>query len=248
MILDFEQPNPPVAWRDAKADVPSPAPAPATEPLDVATTAPADVPNAETQPGAPVIARSSVRPNTGLWAMNVTLEAGEKGELFHRFERPRNLERFSTISAAVMHLGAAARSGTWRAAVYLIDEDGKRIAGDAYAVTTKWRALPLDLRTASEEGLDVMHVVEVGVEFVRGVMPADASSAPGEPLQIQTDTWQVETDAHTYIGQCSARERGWKWEWWDNTRSIFLNAQERSGPGSRCGRRGIWRLASRAQD
>ncbi len=198
MLLDFEQPNPLVAWRDAQAAGLSPAPAPATEPLDISTTAPAVGPVAETQPSAPAIARSSVRPNTGLWAMNVTLEAGGKGELFHRFERPRNLERFSTISAAVMHLGSAARSGEWRAAVYLVDEDGKRVAGDTYAVTTKWRALPLDLRTASEEGLDVMHVVEVGVELVRGIAPEEGA---GEPLQIQTDTWKVESDAHEYIGQ-----------------------------------------------
>ncbi|MGN6369978.1 MAG: hypothetical protein ACTHN5_17110 [Phycisphaerae bacterium] len=194
ILLDFEQPDPPIAWRNSQqtgnAAPPTTEAAPATEP-----TAPGFV---ATQPAAATLARSSLQPHTGLWSMTTSLSPGQPGELFHHFQHPRNLEHFSTVSAAVMHLGSPARSGEWRAAVYLVDEDGKRITGDPYALTTKWRDIPLDLQTAAEEGLDIMHVAEVGVQFLPG-RAADPEAA--DPLQVQTDTWKLASDAHTYIGQ-----------------------------------------------
>ena len=126
MILDFETPNPAVAWKDSQPPASRPAPAGIPD-AEIAETQPAPV--AESQPAAPPMERSSVRPNTGLWAMQVTLSPGREGSLFHRFDRSRNLEKFFTISAAVMHLGTASRSGEWRAAVYVVDADGKRVAG-----------------------------------------------------------------------------------------------------------------------
>jgi hypothetical protein len=195
-LLDFESPDPAVAWKDSQPATTRPAATTEGGGTAEGTEVPAP-PVAESQPADPAIGRSSVRPNTGLWALQVTLTPGREGALLHRFDRPRNLEKFSTISAAVMHLGTAAQSGQWRAAVYLVDADGKRVAGDAYAVTSKWRDVPLDLRTAEEEGLDLMHVVEVGVEFLR----PNTSAETTEPLAVQTDTWRVETDTHAYVGQ-----------------------------------------------
>ncbi|HUO10363.1 MAG TPA: hypothetical protein VM008_18805 [Phycisphaerae bacterium] len=221
VILDFEEPDPPVAWKEAQAAARNQATslpatmAAATEnatdnggtlPSNDSATGSIPPPPPTTRPSipfdpgrSPAISRSSVRPNSGLWALKATLAPGEEGSLFHRFAKPVDMQNYETVSAQVMHLGTAERSGEWRAAIYLVDDEGKRVQGDAYAVTSKWRAAPLDLKTASEEGLDVARVVEIGLQFVRGRAAAGEGEGK-EPLEVQTDTWAAESDAHVYIG------------------------------------------------
>jgi hypothetical protein len=215
VILDFEEPDPPVAWKDAQAGGEEGA---TSAPVTMAATTENTAENAGTQPSnavatgvapatnlpipsdpvhAPAISRSSVRPNSGLWALKVTLAPGDVGSLFHKFAKPVDMQNYVTVSAQVMHLGSAERSGEWRAAVYLVDDEGKKVVGDAYAVTSQWRVAPLDLKTAEEEGLDVARVAEIGLQFVRG---KTAAGGREEPLEVQTDTWEAQSDSHVYIG------------------------------------------------
>jgi hypothetical protein len=214
VILDFEEPDPPVAWKDAQTGAGEEATsAPATMSAateNASTQASNDLATGGTPPPtnppipsdpvhAPAISRNSVRPNSGLWALKVTLAPGDVGSVFHKFAKPVDMQNYVTVSAQVMHLGRAERSGEWRAAVYLVDDEGKKVVGDAYAVTSQWRAAPLDLKTAEEEGLDVARVVEIGLQFVRGKVAAGGGEGE-EPLEVQTDTWAAESDSHVYIG------------------------------------------------
>ncbi len=183
IILDFEEPDPSVFWELLPA-------------VGAATTqAAATAPTTEPVSDPSHLTRSSLRPNTGLWSLEARLLPGNNGSLVHRFSTPADFQNFDTVSISVTHLGEPARSSDWTAAVVLVDESGKRIVGDAYPVTTRWTALPLDIKTAASEGIDLGHVATIGIEF------RQAREGVTEPLEVQTDTWSVQRDYHAYMGQ-----------------------------------------------
>ena len=187
LLLDFEQPNPPVTWTPA--------------PAALSTT---------TQPATPpALSRSALRPNTGLWSMKISLPSQSAGTLSHAFATPVDLHAADTLQLAAMHLGPPARSATVAAAVTLTDGSGTSVTGDFYPLFSKWQTIPLDLATAATPTgtappLDLSHIASIGM--VLKPLPAStragaATTEPAdEPLDIQTDSWAALPDRHTYVG------------------------------------------------
>jgi hypothetical protein len=192
-MLDFESPDTGVEWaaaRNAKKDDGEGAVSQVTEP---AGTQPSTQPS--TQEGG-AIARSSVRPRDGLWSLRIKAETD--GELVHAFRKARDLRKFDTLMAGVMQTDVPGRGGEWMAQLFIVDEAGKRVMGDAMPVTGRWEDALLDLQSADEEGLDLEHVVKVGLALVN-VKPGQ------EPLDIQTDTWSASQGYKSYEGNRSAK-------------------------------------------
>jgi hypothetical protein len=89
------------------------------------------------------------------------------------------------------------------ASLVLTDVDGKRVEGDAFAVTGQWDRVEMDLHAAFDAGLDVSRVATMGLVLrpLKGTMD--------EPVDVQTDDWMAEKREKTYLAQ-GERTKGGK--------------------------------------
>lgn len=185
LLLDFEKPNPPVLWTSAPTTQPS------TQP--------------STQP-AVEIARSSLRPNTGLWSLRLTLPPQTAGTLRHTFPAPIDLHAADTLQLAVMHTDNPTRSASFAAAVTLTDASGTSATGDFYPIFSRWQNIPLDLpsltlATGDAPPIDLTHIASMGM-VIKPLGPATHTDPRADqPLEIQTDSWAARSDSRPYFGQ-----------------------------------------------
>jgi len=125
--------------------------------------------------------RSAVRPMTGLWCLKAVLD-GNGGEMVHRFDKPMAGHARGIMTAGVMHTATAERSGEYAGRLFVTDAAGKKSFGDPLPVTSRWQELLLDLKTASDEGVNTSQIVEMGIEW-------KAAREGADKLEVQTDTW-----------------------------------------------------------
>ncbi|MCE9529173.1 MAG: hypothetical protein K8R36_24260, partial [Planctomycetales bacterium] len=91
-----------------------------------------------------------------------------------------------------MHDSGVEKTGILLAAAVMEDAKGTRVVGDYYPLTLKWQTLPLDLRTAVQEGASVGEIAAVGVSLKYASEP--------EEITLQTDQWALRQSQKTYVG------------------------------------------------
>ncbi len=209
ILLDFEKANPPVEWTEDKDDLTVTSAATTTESPEKGTE-------------SVMLTRSSLRPQEGLWSLQIHGAEKGGGAVVHKFDKSIDLNNFDTVYAGVLHTGMPAQSGRMMAAVYLVDGAGHRVAGDWYAITTRWQQVPMDLKTAAEAGLQLGQITELGVRIrtaiglkspVSTTRPATADGKKEIDLDTKStrnapDLTPISPDLKSFSSDIEAKESG----------------------------------------
>jgi hypothetical protein len=182
MLLDFETPDVPVVWTPRAAAT---APGARTQPASGGGARPASV------PPFVLLQRTNVKPQQGRWSASVPVIG--PGEVRLAPAKPLDMSGYDLLTVQVAQADAGARNGECVARLRITDSSGRMAEGDLYPVVDGWRAVPLDLRAAGRQGVDLSRIVSVGLELER-------VSGGALALAVKTDAWAAEANMRGYVG------------------------------------------------